>query len=303
MRLTKEYIKNTGYDEYSLLSLSSNDHSKIEEILSELNCSFKNTGINVSLPSQRADKFSLSLAKLASGEKRATITIAPEAGTQRMRDVINKNLSQDQIINATISCIKNGWNKIKYYFVIGLPFEEYEDLKGIVDLILSVNAQCRIEGLKYPQITASISIFVPKPHTPFQWARQNTIKEVQDKIKYILDYKDEKKLKNAKLNFHNSKMSVLESFYARGNEKLNQFIYELYKNGAYLESWDENLDFELYEKIANKLNINIEYEASKEFKENEQLPWENINYGVDKQWLLKEYKKAKEIILKKLNSV
>ncbi len=291
VKLAKEYVKNTGYDEYSLLSLSSNDHGKIEEILSDLSCHFRGTGINVSLPSQRADRFSLELAKLAQSEKKATVTIAPEAGTQRMRDVINKNLSQEQIINATISCIKNGWNKIKYYFVIGLPFETYDDLKGIVDLIESVNLACRENGLKYPQITCSISVFVPKPHTPFQWARQNTILEIQDKIKYLRELKD--KIKNVKFNFHNPKMSLLEAFFTRGDEKLSDFIYELYKAGSYLDSWDENLDFDLYQKIAQKLNIDIEKEASKEFLSDEILPWDNIFYGVNKSWLLDEYNKAK----------
>ena len=294
VKLAKEYTKNTGYDEYSLLSLSSNDHGKIEEILSELNCHFRGTGINVSLPSQRADRFSLELAKLAQSEKKATVTIAPEAGSQRMRDVINKNLSAEQIINATISCIKNGWNKIKYYFVIGLPFENYEDLAGIVELIEQVNLACREQGLKYPQITCSISVFVPKPHTPFQWARQNTISEIQEKIQYLKNLKD--KLKNVKFNFHNPKMSQLEAFFTRGDEKLNDFIYELYKEGSYLDSWDENLDFDLYQKIADKLNIDIEKEASKEFLENEILPWDNIFYGVNKSWLLAEYKKAKKAI-------
>ena len=294
VKLAKEYTKNTGYDEYSLLSLSSNDHGKIEEILSELNCHFRGTGINVSLPSQRADRFSLELAKLAQNEKKATVTIAPEAGSQRMRDVINKNLSAEQIINATISCIKNGWNKIKYYFVIGLPFENYEDLAGIVELIEQVNLACREQGLKYPQITCSISVFVPKPHTPFQWARQNTISEIQEKIQYLKNLKD--KLKNVKFNFHNPKMSQLEAFFTRGDEKLNDFIYELYKEGSYLDSWDENLDFDLYQKIADKLNIDIEKEASKEFLENEILPWDNIFYGVNKSWLLTEYKKAKKAI-------
>lgn len=294
VKLTKEYVKNTGYDEYSLLSLSSNDHGKIEEILKELNCHFKGSGINVSLPSQRADKFSLELANLAAGEKKATVTIAPEAGTQKMRDVINKNLSSEQIINATVSCIKNGWNKIKYYFVIGLPFEEKEDLEGIIKLIEEVNLNCRREGLKYPQITCSISVFVPKPHTPFQWARQNTLDEIESKIKYLKSLKD--RVKNAKLNFHNPKMSRLEAFFSRGDENMGDFIYELYKNGAYLESWDENLDFELYDKISKKLNIDIEKEASKEFSENEALPWDNISYGVNKSWLLGEYNKAKSAI-------
>lgn len=295
VKIAKEYVKNTGYDEYSLLSLSSCDHGRIEEILSELNCHFKNTGINVSLPSQRADKFSLELANLAAGEKKAAVTIAPEAGTQRMRDVINKNLSKEQIIDATISCIKNGWTKIKYYFVIGLPFEEYEDLDGIVDLIENVNLACCKEGLKYPQITCSVAIFVPKPHTPFQWARQNTISEAKDKIAYILKKKD--KIKNARINFHNPKMSQLEAFFSRGDESVSDFVHELYKNGAYLESWDENLDFELYEKISDKLNINIEKITSKEFNSDESLPWENVDYGLNKNWLLEEYKKAKSASL------
>lgn len=292
--ITKEYVKNTGYDEYSLLSLSSNDHSQIEDILFQLSCHFRGTGINVSLPSQRADKFSLQIANLASGEKRATVTIAPEAGTDRMRNIINKNLSEEQIINATISCIKNGWNKIKYYFVIGLPFETYEDLKGIPELIQKVQTKCREEGLKYPQITCSISVFVPKPHTPFQWARQNTVQEIQEKIKYLRELKD--KIKNVKFNFHNPKMSQLESFFTRGDEKISEFVYELYKNGAYLESWDENLDLELYDKIAQKLNINIEQLASKEFEQEEKLPWDVISYGVNKSWLWQEYEKSKNAI-------
>ncbi|MBR3605623.1 MAG: radical SAM protein [Candidatus Gastranaerophilales bacterium] len=292
--LTKEYVKNTGYDEYSLLSLSSNDHSQIEEILTELNCHYRGSGINVSLPSQRADRFSLEIANLAAGEKKATVTIAPEAGTQRMRDIINKNLSQEQIINATISCVKNGWNKIKYYFVIGLPFETYEDLEGIPKLIEAVNQNCREQGLKYPQITCSISVFVPKPHTPFQWARQNTLEEINAKIKYLRELKD--KIKNVKFNFHNPRMSQLEAFFSRGDEKVSDFIYELYKNNAYLESWDENLDLDLYSRISNELNIDIEKTASKEFQENETLPWDIVNYGVNKNWLAQEYKKASEAI-------
>lgn len=292
--IAKEYVKNTGYDEYSLLSLSSNDHGQIEEILGELSCHFRGTGINVSLPSQRADRFSLEIANLASAEKKATVTIAPEAGTDRMRNIINKNLSEEQIINATISCIKNGWNKIKYYFVIGLPFETYEDLKGIPELIQKVQAACRVEGLKYPQITCSISVFVPKTHTPFQWARQNTINEIQEKIKYLRELKD--KIKNVKFNFHNPKMSQLESFFSRGNEKISDFVYEMYLQGAYLESWDENLDLDLYSKIAQKLNIDIEQTATKEFLPDEELPWDMITYGVNKSWLLNEYNKARSAI-------
>ena len=294
IELTKQYVKNTGYDEYSLLSLSSNDHGQIEDILKELNCYYKGSGINVSLPSQRADKFSLELAVLTAGEKKASVTIAPEAGSSRMRNVINKNLSEEQIIDATISCIKNGWNKIKYYFVIGLPYETYSDLEAIVGLIEKVNLKCREIGLKYPQITCSISVFVPKPHTPYQWARQNSIIEIEKKIVFLKELK--KKIKNVRFNFHNPKMSQLEAYFSRGDEKSSNLIYEMYKNGAYLESWDENLNLDLYNHIADKLNINIEKETTKEYQKDDILPWDSIFYGVDKSWLYGEYEKAKGAI-------
>lgn len=291
VNLVKQYIKNTGYDEYSLLSLSSNDHTQIEEILGELSCHYKGSGISISLPSQRADKFSLTLAELAANERKSTITIAPEAGSQRLRNIINKNLTQEQIINATLACIKNGWNKIKFYFMIGLPFETYDDLREIPKLIETINLNCRQEGLKYPQITCSISIFVPKPHTPFQWARQNTLDEINRKINLLNSEKEH--IRNVKFNFHNPKMSQLEALYSRGDEKISDLIYELYKNGSYLESWDENVNFELYENISKKLNINIEELTTKEYSTEEVLPWNNISYGINKQWLIDEYIKAR----------
>ena len=297
IELAKEYVKNTGYDEYSLLSLSSNDHTNIETILENLNCHFKDTGINVSLPSQRADKFSLKLAQLASCERKAATTIAPEAGSQRMRDVINKNLSEDEIINATISCLKNGWNKIKYYFIIGLPFENKEDLKAIIDLILKVNEKCRENGLKYPQITCSMSIFVPKPFTPFQWAGQDKLDVIEEKIKFLKAYKEEKKLKNVRLNFHNTKTTMLEAYFARADKSACELIQKMYEKGAYLEAWDENLNFEMYLDTAKELNIDIQNEASREFGEFNVFPWDKINYGVNKSWLFEEYKKAKNATL------
>ena len=167
--LACDYVKNTGYDEYSLLSLSSNDHTNIEEIIEKLNKHFSGTGINVSLPSQRADRFSLKLAQLMSGERKSAITIAPEAGSQRMRDIINKNLSEEQILNAVLSCVGAGWDKIKFYFIIGTPFEKDEDVNAIVDLIKTINYKCKQNGFRLPKITCSISVFVPKPHTPFGW--------------------------------------------------------------------------------------------------------------------------------------
>lgn len=290
--LACDYVKNTGYDEYSLLSLSSNDHTNIEEIIESLNKHFKGTGINVSLPSQRADKFSYKLAALMQSERKSTITIAPEAGSGRMRDVINKNLSEEQILNAVLSCVESGWDKIKFYFIIGLPFEEDEDVLAIADLIKTINSACKQKGLIIPKITCSISVFVPKPHTPFGWHGQDSLDKIERKIKLLLSKKPE--IKNAKLNFHNSKVSQLEAFLTRGDKSVGEFIYQLYKNGSYLDSWEENIDFQMYYNTAEKLGISIEHEACREFNPNADAPWDIIDCGLNKKWLIDEYNKAKE---------
>lgn len=290
--LACDYVRNTGYDEYSLLSLSSNDHSSIEEIIEELNKHFKGTGVNVSLPSQRADKFSTKLAKLMQAEKKATVTIAPEAGSQRMRDIINKNLTQEQILNAVLSCVENGWDKIKFYFIIGLPFETDEDVLAIADLIKTINFECKKRGYRKPAITCSISVFVPKPHTPFAWHPQNSLAEIERKKALLLSRKPE--IKNARLNFHSPRVSQLEAFLTRGDIRVADFIYELYKSGSYLDSWEENIDFELYHKIAKDLDIDIEKEATRAYATENELPWDIIDTGLDKTWLINEYKLAKE---------
>lgn len=289
--LACDYVKNTGYDEYSLLSLSSNDHTHIEDIIEKLNAHFKDTGINVSLPSQRADKFSIKLAKLMSSEKKSTITIAPEAGSQRMRDIINKNLTQEQILNAVLSCVESGWDKIKFYFIIGLPFEEDEDVLAIAQLIKEINFECKKRGLRLPKITCSISVFVPKPHTPFGWHGQASLEDIERKIKLLLSKKPE--IKNAKLNFHTARVSQLEAFLTRGGKEASKFIYELYKKGSYLDSWEENIDYDMYYKTAQELGIDIEQEAIKFFDPNTDTPWDIIDSGLDKKWLINEYEKAK----------
>ena len=289
--LACDYVKNTGYDEYSLLSLSSNDHTHIEEIIEKLNIHFMGTGVNVSLPSQRADKFSLKLAELMQQEKKSTITLAPEAGSQRMRDIINKNLSEEQILNAVLSCVRSGWDKIKFYFIIGLPFEEDEDVLAIAELIKTINNKCREEKLRIPLITCSISVFVPKPHTPFGWHGQNSVEEIERKKALLLSKKPQ--IKNARLNFHCAKVSQLEAYFTRAGKKAGELIFELYKNGSYLDSWEENIDFELYYSIAKKLGIDIEKEATTTYNPHDNCPWEIIDTGINKKWLINEYEQAK----------
>ena len=289
--LVKDYVKNTGYDEYSLLSLSSNDHGKIEEIIEELNEHFKNTDVSVSLPSQRADRFSVKLGQLIHGVKKGSVTIAPEAGSQRMRDIINKNLNEEQIISATLACVENGWNKIKFYFIIGLPFEEYADLDAIVDLLDKINQKCRENGFKLPKITCSVSTFVPKPFTPFGVCAQNLPSEIKEKISHIKNKGAH--LKNVKFNFHNPIISQFEAFLTRGGKEVSDFIYKMYQKGAYLESWEENVTYDAFYETAKECGLNIDEETTKVYNYDEKLPWDMIDTGINKEWLKNEYKKAK----------
>ena len=289
--LVKDYVKNTGYDEYSLLSLSSNDHGKIEEIIEELNEHFKNTDVSVSLPSQRADRFSVKLGQLIHGVKKGSVTIAPEAGSQRMRDIINKNLNEEQIISATLACVENGWNKIKFYFIIGLPFEEYADLDAIVDLLDKINQKCRENGFKLPKITCSVSTFVPKPFTPFGVCAQNLPSEIKEKISHIKNKGAH--LKNVKFNFHNPIISQFEAFLTRGGKEVSDFIYKMYQKGAYLESWEENVTYDAFYETAKECGLNIDEETTKVYNNDEKLPWDMIDTGINKEWLKNEYKKAK----------
>lgn len=290
--LTKKYVQNTGYDEYSLLSLSSNDHSEIENIIEELNAHFEGSGVTVSLPSQRADNFSLRLANLMSAVKKSAVTLAPEAGTQRMRDIIKKNLTQEQIINAALASVQNGWQKIKFYFMIGLPFEEEADLKGIIDLLAEINKACRVAGLRLPQITCSISIFVPKPFTPFQLCAQNSLAQIEGKIAYLRDTARSANLKNVRLNFHEPKVSQIEAFLTRGGEDVGEFIYEMFKGDAYLESWSENFDFEKCIEAAKKLGLDIEKAAATQISPDAKLPWGEINCGLEEGYFASEFEKA-----------
>lgn len=292
--LVKDYVKNTGYDEYSLLSLSSNDHGKIEEIIEELNEHFKGTDISVSLPSQRADRFSVKLGQLIYGPKKGSVTIAPEAGSQRMRDIINKNLSEEQIISATIASVENGWDKIKFYFIIGLPYEEYSDLDGIVDLISKINEKCRQNGLRLPKITCSIATFVPKPFTPFSICAQNLPETIKEKISYLRNKGAH--LKNVKMNFHNPIVSQFEAFLTRGDRQVSDFIFALYKKGSYLDSWDENIDYDLYYTTAKEVGLDINDETTREYSYEEELPWDVLDTGINKEWFKNEFLRAQNAL-------
>lgn len=295
IKISKELVKNTGYDEYSLLSLSSNDYSNIKEVIKELAVDFTDKKVSVSLPSQRIDGFSLELANLVQEVRKSAMTLAPEAGSQRLRDAIKKNITREQIIDAALTLYENGWSRIKFYFIVGLPTETYEDLDEMAELLAEIRYKSRyvkkIKELKHSlDVTCTLSIFVPKPFTPFQWAPQVNLEELTQRIYYLKD--KTKHIKGLKINYHEKFVSQIEAVLTRGDEKLCDYIEALYKKGCYLDAWGENFDKEVWQNTAQELGISLSDLAEKQYDLDENLPWDFINVGLDKSWLQNEYRAA-----------
>lgn len=293
INLTKELVHNTGYDEFSMLSLSSNDYTNIEPVLEELTCYFKDKKVSASLPSQRIDRFNIRLSNLVKDVRKTTITLAPEAGSQRLRDVINKNLSEEQIINTTLECYKNGYDSIKFYFILGLPTETYEDIDEMLNLLNRIKYRAKIikneTGLKQDlKLNCTLSIFVPKPFTPFQWCGQDSIEDITEKIHYI----KERPIKGVRIKIHDKYISQIESVLARGDSSLCNYIEALFKEGCYLDAWDECFDKRVWDEAAQKCGLDLKLLAQAEFDVEDVLPWDFINTGIKKEWLVGEYKKA-----------
>jgi len=291
-KLVDESIKNTGYDEYSLLSLSSNDYNGIVPLLGCITQKYAKDGISVSLPSQRADKFSLQLAQIAQTVRKGTITIAIEAGSQRLRNVVNKNLNEEQIFSSILSAYEAGWNTVKIYLMIGLPTETYEDLNETAELLRRIkwranNLRKEKNINKLLNLTATVSIFVPKPFTPFQWYGQNSLEEIKAKRTYLQE--KIKTVKGVRLNFHNAFLSRLEALFSRGDRLLSKFIYQTYKNGSYLDAWHENFNEEIWIKSAEETQIDFEAYSTRNIPIEQALPWDFINTGVKKEFLKNEY--------------
>lgn len=295
IKIAKELVQNTGYDEYSLLSLSSNDYSNIKEVIKELAVDFNKKKVSVSLPSQRIDGFNLELANLVQSVRKSTMTLAPEAGSQRLRDVIRKNITEEQIINAALTLYENGWSKIKFYFIVGLPTETYQDLDEMAQLLANIRHKSRyikkIKELKHSlDITCTLSIFVPKPFTPFQWAPQVDMDEVTKRIHYLKD--KTKQIKGVKINYHEQAVSEIEAVLTRGDTKLCNYIEKLWEKGCYLDAWGEHFNKETWRETAQELGISLKDLAQKEYSLDETLPWDFIDIGVEKDWLIQEYNDA-----------
>lgn len=292
IKIAKELVKNTGYDEYSLLSLSSNDYKNINEVIKELAVDFNEKKISVSLPSQRIDGFNLELANLVQSVRKSTMTLAPEAGSQRLRDKIKKNINEEQILNAVLTLYENGWSRVKFYFICGLPSETLEDMDEMAALLSKIKWRCKQlkkeKGLQHGMdITCTLSIFVPKPFTPFQWYPQMPLDEVSAHIKYLKEKIAH--LKGVKINYHEQFTSQIEAVLTRGDASLCRYIEALYKKGCYLDAWCEYIDEDVWAETAKELGIDLAALAQKHYSTDEVLPWDFINIGVDKEWLIQEY--------------
>ncbi len=288
--IVKKGILDTGYEEISFLSLSSGDFSKIEDLLLfAFNLCNKNK-ISISLPSLRIDSFNNPIfLRYIANIRKTGITLAPEAGSQRLRNIINKTITHDEIIEFAKILKKLGWQNLKLYFMVGLPFEKEEDVLEIANLCFEIKKV--FSSLKRHTITASVAGFVPKPHTPFQWTKQEDFNSVKDKI---LSLKSRfKPHKTIKLKWHDPKMSFIEGVFSRGDEKLAHVLITAYKNGDILTSWDEFFDFDLWLKSFEKCDIDpYKYIESRPL--DDPLPWDYICTGVSKKFLINELKKAEK---------
>lgn len=291
-------VKNTGYQEISLSSLSICDYSNIQNLIFSLIEKYGEEKIGVSIPSIRIDAFSVDLIKEIQKVRKTGLTFAPEAGTQRMRDVINKGVTEEDLLRSARNAFESGWSTIKLYFVIGLPYETVEDVEGIAHLAekvveeyFHVPRDVRKRGLR---VTVSTSILVPKPFTPFQWAPMNQVAEVREKISSL---RDAIKSKAINYNWHESALSYLEAVFARGDRKLCDVLVKAFEKGARFDGWNEYFNFELWQEAFEECGVDGDFYAYRERSYDEILPWDFIDIGVSKSYLISENEKAKEMVL------
>ena len=298
-KIAIEALENTGYEEISLSSLSSSDYSKLPELIDFLIKSCNEKKINISLPSLRIDAFSLDVMSKVQDVKKSSLTFAPEAGTQRMRDVINKGLTEEDILRGSHEAFLGGWNKVKLYFMLGLPTETDEDIYGIGDIANKVAVEYfetvpkEKRGGRTIDIVASTSFFVPKPFTPFQWAPMNTKEEFLDKAnktrKGIMSQLNQKHIK---YNWHEADASMMEGIFARGDRKLCDVILKAYEKGCVYDAWSEYFNFEKWMDTFKECGVDPFFYTTRERADDEIFPWDIIDCGVTKAFMLREWKNA-----------
>ncbi|MDE5854168.1 MAG: TIGR03960 family B12-binding radical SAM protein [Ruminococcus sp.] len=290
---TKCLCENTGYDEVSLASLSTSDHSEIDSMLTQLIDYTAEERVNLSLPSLRVDNFSESLLEKIKKVRKSGLTFAAEGGTQRLRDVINKNVSEEEIMNTCKIAFEGGYSSVKLYFMMGLPTETDEDIIGIaelaqriIDLFYSIENRPKGKGV---QISVSCATFVPKPFTPFQFEPQDTREEIERKQKLLLDSVKTKKIR---VSYHDSNVSLLEAVLAKGDRRLCNVIYTAWKKGCKFDSWSEHYKFDLWLEAFDECKVDPAFYANRRFEYDEILPWDHLDYLVTKDFFIRENKTA-----------
>ena len=301
--LATKMLRSTGHEEISLSSLSSSDYSCLKELVYYLIDTFQNDGVNISLPSLRIDAFALDVMRKVQDITKSSLTFAPEAGSQRMRDVINKGLTEEVILNGATEAFKGGWNKVKLYFMLGLPGEQKEDIKAIAELSNAIakayyDTIPKAERKGKVQITTSTSFFVPKPFTPFQWVRMATAEEFTEARKVLSGaIKEQLNAKSIKYNWHDTDVTMLEGVFARGDRRCAALLEGAYKDGCLFDSWSEYFRNDVWMKQFEKTGLSLEFYTSRERSKDELLPWDFIDAGISRNFLYREYEKSKQGIV------
>ncbi len=295
-----QMLESTGHEEISLSSLSSSDYSQIEPLVNYLIDECRKKKVNISLPSLRIDAFSLDVMSKVQDVKKSSLTFAPEAGTQRMRDVINKGLTEEDILGGAMEAFEGGWNRVKLYFMLGLPTETFDDIEGIAELSNKIAAlfytipKDRRPGGGRVEIVTSTSFFVPKPFTPFQWVRQNNSEEFLEKQRFLNGkIKEQLNKKSIKYNWHDVELTQLEGILARGDRRLGAVLLDAYHNGCLYDSWSESFKYDMWMKAFEDNQIDPDFYTARERSTDELLPWDFIDAGVSKQFLIREWERAK----------
>lgn len=292
-RAAQDLCANTGYDEVSLTSLSTSDHSQLETLLDDMEPWTKKEHVSISLPSLRIDNFSESLIEKTNKVRKSGLTFAPEAGTQRLRDVINKNVTWDEIEKTSNIAFNAGYSSVKLYFMMGLPTETLEDIEGIaetaqriVDLYYSNPRKAKGRGV---QVTISVACFVPKPHTPFQFVPQNTKEQLEEKQQHLLRSVRSRKIK---VNYHDSSTSFLEAVFAKGDRRLSKVLVKAYQKGCFFDGWDECFHYDIWMQVFQEQGLDTHFYANRQIGLDEVTPWSHLDYGVSHEFLVREYQKA-----------
>lgn len=290
MDLTDRCLQNTGYEDLSLLSLSTGDYSSISPLINTLMQRFSSQHISVSLPSFRAGTLGPELMQTIQKVRKTGFTIAPEAGSQRLRDVINKNITTDEIIATVQNAFSAGWQVIKLYFMVGLPTETQADIQGIVDLVKKLRKIKSPKG-RYGKLNVSVATFIPKPHTPFQWATQLPLEESRARIEWL---RSKLRLPGVKFKWQNPEVSFLEGLWARGDRRLSSLLVRAYENDCRFDGWSDRFDFATWQRSIAESQVDVSFYTSRQKDFEEPLPWDHIDVRVEKAFLIKEWMNALE---------